>query len=619
MVIVPDALNGAPKSTADNYIPQDFDVLEYNIDITIDSLNAEYLEGYSTVTLVWNTEKEGDFYLDIFGIEVQYIKDIVKNRARTIIIETDTFDNCDYILLPQTNDYAKGDTARFEIRYKRKIEESPTRAGLMVRDQIYVLGVGFYDEWVSMGRGWFPCYDHPSDKAKFEITVHTDPELFSIANGELIADESFGQLRSRSFRMEQQMTTYNATFAIGELETIEQEYPVYCPEEVYDKTAEIVDIIPTAVDYFSSVFGQYPFESLAYVMVDEGTIEQQALIMQEKSIVVGDYYNGDTTTLTTVHELAHQWWGNDVSVYDFREAWLSESFATYSEILWIEHLQGREAAIELNREKLFGALGHFSGDEPLYGYDREKFTNYPLVIYYKGAVVLDMLRYLMGDAPFFATLKEYQDLYGGGNATTVDFLNLVAKHAPELDVQSFADSYIYGGGNADIEIETFADGDPADSDMLGISISQRDKVFSPLPLDLAIVMEDGTQINHQMVMQEGESTEWVQLPAGYVVNDLRRVYTNHNKYKNEKFVSYAWVVEYTSANEGIETRKLDARMMAAEEFNEYLQSRELRGEESVRIFDIHGREFRMNELKRIVRGVYMIVIGERPKERILVY
>lgn len=596
----------APKSTADEFIPQDFDVLHYDIDLRIDSLASDTLNGLTLIQLKWLTESEGDFYIDLFGLDIEYIKDIKTQENIDFQIEFDTIDNCEFIHIAQSDSYAEGDTASFEIKYKRKIEESPTRAGLMVRRQIYVLGVGFFDEWVSMGRGWFPCYDHPSDKATFQTTIHTDSELFSAANGLLIADEALGSLRSRSFVMNQQMTTYNATFAIGELKTIEQEFPVYCPEEVYDATAEIVDILPRAVDFFSSIYGDYPFESLAYVMVDEGTIEQQALIMQEKNIVVGDYQNGDTTTLTTIHELAHQWWGNDVSVMDFRDAWLSESFATYSEILWIEHLHGREAAIELNRQKLMDVFSHNSTEQPLWAYDRSRYTNYSLHIYFKGSVVLDMLRYLIGDEAFLSSLRQYQERFGGGNASTADFLSVVEDNAPaEFDLQGFADSYIYGGGYSRLAVETYADGDPATSRNLNMRVRQTEDVLSPMPVEFVIAMQNDSTHHHVAVLEGKESEINLQLPAPYTVNDVRRVYTNHHKYRNKELTSYAWIVDFKSVRSEAQSLTSGSYQISQAEYPVFIQTLVSRYGEQPVIYDMKSQEI-SPDISAPSAGIYFV-------------
>jgi aminopeptidase N len=580
----------APKSTADNYIPQDFDVLNYDIGIEIDSFGADSLRGSVNIELEWLTDAGGVFYLDIHELDIAEIKR-PNSEPIDFEIKFDTIDKCEYISIDQLP--SGRDTIM--VTYATALEPNDNTSGLMVNDNMYyVLGVGFFDEWVSMGRDWFPCYDHPSDKATFNTVIATPidkPQLFAVANGKKVFDESAESWRIRHFRMNQQMTTYNATFAIGDFKVIDQQYPVYCEEEVYDETKEIVDILPIAVSTLEEAFGPYPFETLGYVMVEEGTIEQQALIMQQEDIVVSDYRNNDTTTLTTVHELAHQWFGNDVSILDFRNAWLSESFATYAEIIWIEKLQGRESALDLLYSKLTSVLAHNSFDIPLYGYDRSRYTNYPLAIYFKGAVVLDMLRHYFGDEQFYGLLQAYMTEYSGSSANTEMFLDLAEEFAPTgFDLEGFADSYIYGGGFASVSVES-NDVLGNNGNVVGIAISKNgERVYSPLPLELVLLMEDGTEFSIIADMSGKEYYAEEQLPDGYSVNDIRRVYTNHNRYKNKSFLSYAWLTSYTDVDsEDNGSEKPNAvQVISSDRFTAYISELENKGM-IYELSDMNGR------------------------------
>jgi|GEM_PF-5575317 len=613
-------LFSADKSTSENFIPQDFDVLHYEIDIAIDSLGADSLYGNTRIELQWMTPEKGVFYIDLHRLEIESITDITSETELDFEILLDTMDNSEYIRIDQTSTYQTGDTAVYSVTYQRELTSNKNRSGLMVKEQIYVLGVGFYDEWVSMGRDWFPCYDHPSDKATFNITITSKPDLFSVANGLLVADEEIEGKRQRTFSMNSQMTTYLATFALGELLVIDQEYPVYCSEEVYDRTSEIVDIIPTAVDFFSTVFGEYPFESLGYVMVEDGTIEQQALIMQDEAVVLSDYNKGDTTTLTTIHELAHQWFGNDVSVYDFRDAWLSESFATYAEILWVEHLQGKEKAIELLRQKFIDMLSHNSNEEPLYDYDRDRYTNYPLTIYFKGAVVLDMLRHSIGDESFFNLLKEYQATYSGGNCSTELFLEMLNEYIPlGFDLDGFANSYIYGGGYARLHIDTYNGND----NQLGIKVTQtNDNILSPLILELVVAMNDDTQFSIYDTMTSKELLIETQLPDGYSVSDVRRIYTNHNKYKNQEITPYAWVIGYSSVQEkNIEEQpgiSLPSIALEKDQLTSFIAEK-FSDKQDLVIIDVLGRESSIESLLAYQpNGIYILIHKGSPSYKLYV-
>lgn len=158
------------------------------------------------------------------------------------------------------------------------------------------------------------------------------------------------------------------------------------------------------------------------------------------SIEMIDPKNSDETQQVIAHELAHQWFGDSVSLADWHDIWLNESFATYAQGLWVEHTQGRPALdawirklydfVHENR-KAISPPGEPSADDLFNG-----------GVYYWGALGLHALRLEVGDEQFFQILKTYYHRFQGGNARTADFI-AVAEEVSGKDLTAFFNSWLY--------------------------------------------------------------------------------------------------------------------------------------------------------------------------------
>jgi aminopeptidase N len=167
--------------------------------------------------------------------------------------------------------------------------------------------------------------------------------------------------------------------------------------------------------FFSELIGDYPFDEYGQVVLpfDLGyAMENQALSLFGKDAAVEQ---------TIAHELAHQWFGNDVTLAEWEDIWLNEGFATYLQILWAER---DSTAIELNRnmERLYRHITTAELPPPADLPGDALFSDSP---YVRGAWTLHALRLELGDALFFDILKEYYQRFAGKNASTQDFIALV--------------------------------------------------------------------------------------------------------------------------------------------------------------------------------------------------
>ncbi|MBI5297823.1 MAG: M1 family peptidase [Chloroflexi bacterium] len=296
---------------------------------------------------------------------------------------------------------------------------------------------------------FFPANDHPLDKATYTLRV-TVPNPFEVAaNGVLTEASNNGTNTLHVFEVNQPMASYLVTINIADfdVETLEgpngvqirNYYAVGLPPEISQAFAQQDEMLA----FFSDIFGPYPFDVYGSVVMN--TQIGTALEAQTLSIYGSDMIQLDDLSYTetvVAHEMSHQWFGDSVSVADWRDIWLNEGFATYAEGLWLEHNEGRAALDEWVREEytfVVDLQSYFSppGEPPA----SDLFN---AGVYDWGALTLHALRLEVGEEAFFQILKTYFERFKNGNATTDDFI-AVAGQVSGRDLGAFFDGWLYSG------------------------------------------------------------------------------------------------------------------------------------------------------------------------------
>ena len=283
---------------------------------------------------------------------------------------------------------------------------------------------------------WYPVNEHPSDKASylFEITV---PEAYEVAaSGDLIEVLDNGNTETYRWESSHEMASYLATLVISMFDEVNTEsqggIPItdYIEESVDESARDYLRASGPIVDYFSEIFGPYPFDSTGAIVIDTRFL---ALETQPRPLYGVDmfFFLGERVV---AHELAHQWFGNWVTPETWEDIWLNEGFATYSEWLWEEHTAGADLTEEFWAtvwDPEFGPPGKPHASDP-----------FAATIYLRGAMTLAALRFEVGDDAFFSLLREYVARYGGGNASTADFV-AVAEEIAGKDLGELFDAWLY--------------------------------------------------------------------------------------------------------------------------------------------------------------------------------
>lgn len=198
-----------------------------------------------------------------------------------------------------------------------------------------------------------------------------------------------------------------------------------------------IDETPDMLAVFSDKYSIYPFyaEKYGHMMAPfSGGMEHQTMTTQ-------GFFNRDLTA----HELGHQWFGDNVTCATWQDIWLNEGFASYSEYVYNQSISAADAASWLSGTQSSVVQNGTSGSVyvPVGATSSRIFSS--TLTYDKGACVVHMLRYLLGDSAFFASLQAYQQAFGSSTATTDDFRSFMELQSG-VPLADFANEWIYGEG-----------------------------------------------------------------------------------------------------------------------------------------------------------------------------
>ncbi|MBW0011514.1 MAG: M1 family metallopeptidase, partial [Pseudonocardiales bacterium] len=430
-------------SIGDPYFPQagdgGYDVTGYDIQVRYDP-PTDRLEGHTTIT-AQATESLSRFDLDL------------RLPASAVTVDDQP------AAIHQ-------DAGKLEIT-----PAAPVQAGTPMTVRVDYAGVpsgvpeepGMPSPWVRTPEGavavgepeiaawWYPCNDHPSDKATFMITATVPASLQVISNGALLGGpEPAGPGLARwRWQESEPMATYLAFIAIGNYDIVRRDTRFGLYLAAYDRGLDpqvaqaaraSVEQTPQVLEFLSGIFGPYPFRQLGGVVPDAPSLGF-SLEDQTRPVYSPTFFASGQDVTVVVHELAHQWFGDSVSVRHWSDIWLNEGFATYAQWLYSERTGGpsaaQTAAQDYDRHPADDAFWRIPPGAP--GGAAEVLNN---AVYLRGAMALQALRTAVGDQNFFASLRAWATERAGGNGSVQDFLALV-KHVSGKDIDDVAQTWLF--------------------------------------------------------------------------------------------------------------------------------------------------------------------------------
>lgn len=436
-----DPLTGAP-GMGDSFYPNfgngGYDTQHYILDINVKNVTSSELEAVITIEAI-ATQDLIRFNLDFAGFEITSI---------TVNDEAAEFERQgqELTIIPAVA-ISKDQTFTVVVAYngipKPMISKAlPFPTGWIVYENgIFVLSEP------DGSASYYPVNDHPLDKATYTIIV-TVPKPWEVAaNGVLQSETDNGDSTTYTFTVRDLMASYLTTININDfnMETMESDtgvpirnyYAASLPENINEPFARQGEML----DYFSGLFGPYPFEVYGSLVMDTdfgAALENQTMSIYGIDMI--DLDDIEYTEYVVAHELAHQWFGNSVSVADWSDIWLNEGFATYSEGLWIESDYGKEGLDEW-AAYIYEEVKSYPNFYPPPGSPAPN-NLFNGGIYLRGGLTLHALRLEVGDETFFEIVRTYYDRYKFGNASTEDFI-AAAEEVSGQDLQDLFNAWLY--------------------------------------------------------------------------------------------------------------------------------------------------------------------------------
>ncbi|MHA7281349.1 M1 family metallopeptidase [Arthrobacter sp. TMS2-4] len=299
---------------------------------------------------------------------------------------------------------------------------------------------------------WFPCNDHPSQKAAYRIAVTTDAGYRAVCNGVLVSRVDRSSRTTWTYEQAEPMATYLATVQIGRYALVALNDPAGpvvglpapgaqrapgTPVPLY--AAVPPSLAPAAkvslarqhqmMSVFEECFGPYPYPQYLVVVADDDL--EIPLEAQTLSIIGRNHLDqGWDAQRLIAHELAHQWFGNSVTAARWQDIWLHEGFACYAEWIWSE-ASGSTTA-DAHARSVHQRLSRAPQDLVLA--DPGAVDMFDDRVYKRGALTLHALRKAAGDDAFFALLRSWSAEHRFGTATTADFIAFAVRALPGAGV-----------------------------------------------------------------------------------------------------------------------------------------------------------------------------------------
>ena len=437
---------------ADNYPKNpNIDVIHYTFDLTL-SDETDLIKATATLLVKFKTNGIKTLRLDLTKKSEK-----LSNKGMTInrIISQGKLLEYSHdadVLLISLPEILVNEERSIIIEY-----EGIPNAGLKIAPNKYGDRTFFSDNWPDKARNWLPTVDHPYDKATSEFIVTAPAKYQVVSNGLKIEESNIGNgMRLTHWKQGVPIACWLYTlgvaeFAVQYVDTFQGksiETWVYKQDRIngfYDFATPTKQVL----EFYSDYVGPFAYEKLANIQSNSvsGGMEAASAILYSENSVVGD--RNVRWRNVVIHEIAHQWFGNAVTEYDWDDVWLSEGLTTYFTMRFIKHAYG-EDAFEDELKKARTTVFKLSQNNEDYQIVHDNLSDMAKVssglTYQKGAWITHMICNYIGEEAFQKGIRDYYQRYYNGNAVTSD-LRMALERASGKDLSQFFRQWLFQGGN----------------------------------------------------------------------------------------------------------------------------------------------------------------------------
>jgi len=433
---------------------------------------VQHLFGEATLTLAPYFYPTDKLVLDAKGMEIERISLLGGSDLNY------TYDN-KQLHITLDKPYKKGEQYTVFIKYISKPNELEKTEGLSAisddKGLFFINPLGDDKEkpmqiWTQgepeSNSVWFPTIDKPNERCTQEISMTVETKFLAMSNGLLVSDVDNGNgTHTVSWRQDKPHAPYLFMMTIGEFARIKDEWKGmsvdYFVESKYEDVArEIFGETPAMLSFFSERLGvEYQWDKYWQVCVRDyvsGAMENTS------AVIFGEFVQRDARELLdenhediVSHELFHHWFGDLVTCESWANLPLNESFATYGEVLWREHRHGEDEKYRKVYEDMSSYFQEAASGKQVdmirYNHDtaEDMFDSHS---YAKGGVILNMLRDVVGDDAFFASLKTYLE-DNKFQSVEIHNLRLAFEKVTGKDLNWFFDQWFLSAGHPIVDID----------------------------------------------------------------------------------------------------------------------------------------------------------------------
>jgi aminopeptidase N len=423
-------------SIGDPYAPElgnsGYDVLHYDLHFRLDPARA-YIDASARLRLASELDQLTQFSLDFGPLEVEALRvdgipALYTHQDHKLVIEL-------------RGPIERGEEITVEIEYSGPAPRVPSPyVPFLGHTGLYFTGNTIFSLSEPDGaHHWFPCNNHPRDKATFHFKITVPQGLTGVANGMLV-ETTQPEPGWSTFVWEHDfpMAPYLAVLAVGNYELIEDRSPGGIPIRHYiypdlrEQFLEVASITGEALDWMETLYGPYPFEAFGFVtsrLVSMASETQTMVVIPETGL----------NEETVIHEIAHMWFGNWVSLDTWGDMWWKEGAAIYTYLLW----QTRAApdTLDIHMRNLTERVLTNSSGFPLNNLPNSQLLGYDS--YWRGTILFHALRVEVGDEAFFSGLRTLIEHFGGRTLSLADF-QAIMEAAGGVPLDAFFQQWLAG-------------------------------------------------------------------------------------------------------------------------------------------------------------------------------
>ncbi|KAJ8727749.1 hypothetical protein PYW07_001868 [Mythimna separata] len=422
----------------------------------------------SDTTEVSSTPAPADTEITRSAVRTIKILSILEGTGDRLILQLESAlkANVDYVL---------------QLSFEGKISNSMTGfyKSTYINDKHEVKNLGVTQFEPTSARSAFPCFDEPAFKAKFEISIAHPETLTALSNMKVVTQEPIPDQPGwqwTHFDRSVSMSTYLVAYVLSDFKSLETSYTskdnvtipikIWTRPELIGKAKYASTITPKLLEYYEDVFGvPYALDKMDLIAIPDfssGAMENWGLVTFRETTLLFDEAESvprdkQNVAIDIAHELAHQWFGNLVTMRWWTDLWLNEGFATYIEYVGVDHVEPEWNMFEsFSRDKMdllrSDALKNTSPVSRKVEDASEISQKFDEISYTKGANLIRMLNHTISEELFHKGLVIYLNQWKYSNAEENDLWTAMAKATPsdpllkDLNVVAFMNSWTKQAG-----------------------------------------------------------------------------------------------------------------------------------------------------------------------------